>query len=175
VNSPGKSTFKKLEASQLQMFRRWYAVVIREMLSIRGFRGDPGWIAGQLLPKVEPREVEEALAQLLSAGLIKRTSHGYVAADPDVTTDDEVRSFLVKSYHAQMIGLAAWAQDGIPGKERDISSVCFPIKETDLPNLKKQLQLMRKELKGFAAAAKEGDRIVQVNIQMFPLTRAKPA
>jgi uncharacterized protein (TIGR02147 family) len=84
-----------------------------------------------------------------------------------------VKSFLVKKYHAQMLQMAAWAMDAISGKERDISSVCFAIKESDLPHLKRQIQLMRKELRNFAAPDGEGERIVQVNIQLFPLSRGK--
>jgi uncharacterized protein (TIGR02147 family) len=168
---PGKSTFKKLEASQLQIFRRWYTIAIREMMNLQEFRNNPAWIAGQLLPRTEAREVEDSLALLLDSGLIKRTANGYAPVDPDITTDNEVKSFLVKGYHSQMLKLAAWAQDEIAGPERDISSVCFAIKESELPNLKRQLQLMRKELRGFAAAKGEGDRIVQVSLQLFPLTK----
>jgi uncharacterized protein (TIGR02147 family) len=173
VRSPAKSTFTKLEASQLQIFRKWYNIVIREMLNLKGFRNSPAWISSQLLPKVETYEVEESLSMLLTSGIIKKTANGFKPADADITTDDEVKSFLVKNYHAQMLKVAGWAQDEISGKERDISSVCFAIKESELPNLKKQVQLMRKELRNFAAADGEGERIVQVNIQLFPLSKAK--
>lgn len=173
VRAPGKSTFKKLESSQLQAFRRWYTIAIREMLNLEGFRGNAGWISGRFLPPVQTFEAEEALGMLLQTGLIKKTANGFRAADPDITTDDEVKSFLVKSYQAQMIRLAAWAQDEVPPRERDISSVTFAIKESELPNLKKQLQLIRKELRSFAAEPGSADRIVQVNMQMFPLSKGK--
>ncbi len=173
VQSTSKSTFQKLEVSQLQIFRKWYNIVIREMLNLKGFRNSPAWISSQLLPRVEPYEVEEALSMLLVSGVIKKTANGYKPAEPDITTDDEIKSFLVKNYHAQMLKLAGWAQDEVPGKERDISSVCFAIKESELPNLKKQIQLMRKELRNFAASDGDGDRIVQVNIQLFPLSKGK--
>jgi uncharacterized protein (TIGR02147 family) len=171
LKGPGKSSFKKMEGSQLQVFRRWYTIAIREMLNLDGFRNSPAWISERMLPSVEPYEVEESLKLLLSSGLIRKTANGYKPTDPDITTDDEVKSFLVKGYHAQMLKLAARAQDEIPGRERDISSVCFAIKEEDLPKLKKQLQLVRKELRNFAATDGTGDRIVQVNMQLFPLTK----
>ncbi len=168
---PGKTRFRKLESSQLQIFRHWYTIAIREMLNLKGFRNNPRWIAEQLLTMVEPSQVQESLELLVASGMIKKTANGYKSADPDITTDDEVKSFLVKDYHAQLLKLAALAQDEIPGPERDISSVCFPIRESDLPNLKKQVQLMRKELRGFEAESGKGDRIVQVNIQLFPVTK----
>jgi len=173
VRSGGTSTFKKLDSSQLQAFRRWYTIAIREMLNLEGFRGNAAWISGRLLPPVQTYEAEEALALLLETGLIKKTANGFKSSDPDITTDDEVKSLLVKNYHAQMIRLAAWAQDEVAVRERDVSSVTFAIKESELPGLKKQLQLMRKELRSFAADPGTADRIVQVNMQMFPLTKAK--
>jgi uncharacterized protein (TIGR02147 family) len=173
LQGPGKSKFRKIENSQLQIFRHWYTIAIREMLNLGGFRNSPAWISERLLPPVEPYEVEDSIKLLLNTGLIKKTANGFKASDPDITTDDEVKSFLVKNYHAQMMKMAAWAQEEVPGSDRDISSVCFSIKESELPKLKKQLQLIRKELRNFAAEDGTGDRIVQVNMQLFPLTKGK--
>lgn len=172
VQGTASSTFKKLDSSQLQLFRKWQSVAVREMLHLKNFRNSPAWIASQLLPKVDSLEVQDSLEMLLATGLIKKTPNGFKPTDPDITTNDEVRSFLVKSYHAQMLKLAAWAQEEVSGSDRDISSVCFSIKASQFPALKKQLQLMRKELRSFAAPAGEGERVVQVNIQLFPLTQA---
>ena len=171
LQTPGKSSFKNLQYAQLQIFRKWYTIAIREMINSKGFRISPEWIAGRFLPKLDAREAAEALDVLLTTGLVRKTANGLKTVDPDITTNDEVKSFMVMGYHDQMMKVAAWAQEGIPGRDRDISSACFSIREADLPNLKKQLQLMRKELRNFAAKEGEGERIVQVNIQMFPLTR----
>lgn len=171
LQAPGGSTFRKLQYAQLQIFRNWYTIAIREMINCKGFRTSPEWIAGRFLPKLDPRNAAEALDVLLNTGLVRKTANGMKTVDPDITTNDEVKSFLVMGYHDQMMKVAAWAQEGIPGADRDISSACFSIRESDMPNLKKQLQLMRKELRNFAAQEGEGERVVQVNIQMFPLTR----
>jgi uncharacterized protein (TIGR02147 family) len=171
ISGSGASQFKKLESSQLQIFRKWQSVVLREMLSLKQFRNSAEWLASKMLFPVEPHEIKDSFQALISAGVIKKTPNGFKPTDPDITTDDEIKSFLVKSYHVQMMRLAILAQETLPGSERDISSACFAIKASDLPALKKQLQLMRKELRNFASSPGEGDRVVQVNIQLFPLTR----
>lgn len=171
LRAPAKSGFRKLESTQLQIFRRWYNIAIREMLTLKDFRNSPAWISDRLLPRVEQYEAQESLEMLLTQGLIKKTANGYKPVDPDITTDDEVRSFMVKSYQLQMIKMAAWAQEEVPAKDRDISSVCMAVKESELPNVKKHLQLMRKELRNFRAGDGEGERIIQVNIQLFPLSK----
>src|SRR5882757_975186 len=48
LRAPEKSSFRKLEASQLQIFRRWYNITIREMLHLKEFRNNPAWISERL-------------------------------------------------------------------------------------------------------------------------------
>lgn len=168
---PAGSGFRKLEGTQLSLFRTWHHAAIREMIALRGFRPDPEWIAARLRPRVDAREVREAVEEMIGAGLIRRTANGFRQSDPDVTTDGEVKSFVVRNYHAEMLKLAAVALDEVPAPERDVSAVCFAVREADWPALKKSLQALRRELKALEAPAGEGDRIVQVNLQAFPLTR----
>lgn len=162
---------RKLEQSQFEIFRSAAPIAIREMLGLGGFRNSPEWIAERLLPSVEPQEVRESLKLLLDAGLVKKTPGGYKAADEAITTDDEVMSVLVRNYHVRMLDHARHALDSLDPEQRDISSVCFRIRESDFPRLKKQIQLIRKDLRRFAAEGRDGERVVQVSIQLFPLTR----
>lgn len=169
----GKSSFKILESSQLQIFKNWYSIAILEMLNLRNFRNSAQWIARQLVPNISVPEAEEALNVLMALGLIKKTANSYCAADPDISTNAELKSFLVKNYHVQLLRIAAKAMDEFRGSERDVSSVCFAVNKNELPNLKKQIQLMRKELKKFEAAKGDGDQVMQVNIQAFPVTKGR--
>ena len=61
LRASAKSSFRKLETTQLQIFRRWYAIAIREMLSLKDFRNKPAWITDRLLPWVEQYEAQESL------------------------------------------------------------------------------------------------------------------
>lgn len=162
---------RKLEKSQFEIFRSAAPIAIREMLGMGGFRNSPEWIASQMVPAIEAREARESLQMLLEAGLIKKTPGGYKAADEAISTDDEVMSVLVRNYHVRMLEQARLALDTLDPDQRDISSVCFKIREADFPRLKKQIQLIRKELRNFAVEGKEGERVVQVSIQLFPLTK----
>ncbi len=169
--SPAGAGFRKLGDSQLGIFRAWHLTAIREAIALKGFRADADWIGRNLLPRLDARTVREALGELSAAGLIRRVANGWKQADPDVGTDNEVRSMLVKGYHAEMLRLALRALDEIPAPERDISAVCFPVREADWPALKARLQALRKELRALEAKPGAGERLIQVNIQAFPLTR----
>lgn len=171
LKSTPHSRFRKLEESQFRIFREWYHSVIREMCTLKGFRGQPEWIAQHLAGGVTASQAAESLRLLVELGLLSRTANGFKQQNALLTTDDEVADMLVKQYHAHMIGLGIAAMDEVPAAERDISALTFGVRKKDFPALKKQLQLMRKELLDFSVEAGEAEEVVQVNIQLFPITR----
>jgi uncharacterized protein (TIGR02147 family) len=169
-----KSTaFRHLEAAHFEIFKQWHHTAIRELIGTAGFRPHPTWIAQQLIPKIDVKEVEASLRLLLQAGLIAKTANGYKAVDEAITTNDEVRHLMVDNYHRQMIRMAENSMDDVAPEQRDISSVCFKIREADFSKLKQQIQWMRKEFRHFAVEDGTGERVVQINIQLFPLNRGE--
>ena len=165
------SKLRKLDESQFRIFREWYHSVIREMVVLKEFNPAPEWIGRRLVDRIPANRVADSLKLLQEIGLISRTANGFKQTDALLTTDDEVSDLLVKQYHQQMIMNAQTALLTQPADRRDISALTIPIKKRDFAALKKHLQLMRKELLNFSAGTGEGDEIVQVNIQLFPLTQ----
>lgn len=166
-----QSRLRTLEKSQFRLFTEWYHSVIREMVTLKDFHSAPEWITRRLGGKVSASRIQDSLKLLQELGLISRTANGFKQNDSLLTTDDEVADMLVKAYHQQMIQQAQEALRTLPGDRRDISSLTFPIRRKDFINLKKHLQLMRKELLNFSVGPGEGEDVVQVNIQLFPLTQ----
>lgn len=166
-----RSKLRTLEKTQFRIFREWYHSAIFEMTSIKSFKPAPEWISKHIMGDLSAAQAAESLKLLLDLELIVKTANGFRAKNPLLTTDDEVQDILVKLYHNQMLKLSANALSELSGDQRDFSAVTFAIKRTDFPALKKHLQLMRKELLDFSASSGEAEDIVQVNIQLFPLTR----
>lgn len=171
VRSTPGSKLHKMDRAQFRIFTEWYHSVIREMAELAGFNPAPEWISRRLGNKISPSEAADSLKLLTSLGLLSRTANGYRQAQNLITTDDEVNDLLVKEYHRQMLSAAKDALEDVPAEKRDISAVTFAIRRKDFPSLKKHLQLMRKELLDFSCEAGTGEDVVQVNIQLFPLTR----
>ena len=166
-----RSKLHKMDAVQFRIFREWHHSAILEMVALKDFRPIPDWISKRLGGLVTPAQVTESLKLLVELGLLVKTANGYRQRDPLITTDDEVQDMMVKMYHLQMLKLSADMLSALPGPQRDVSALTFSIKREDFPNLKKHLQLMRKELLDFSAKAGEGEDVVQINIQLYPLTR----
>ena len=166
-----RSKLHKMDAAQFRIFRDWHHSAILEMVALKDFRPIPDWISKRLGGLITPVQVTESLKLLVELGLLVKTANGYRQRDPLITTDDEVQDLMVKMYHLQMLKLSADMLSTLPGPQRDVSALTFSIKREDFPNLKKHLQLMRKELLDFSAKAGEGEDVVQINIQLYPLTR----
>ena len=166
-----RSKLHKMNKAQFRIFREWHHSVILEMVALKDFRPIPDWISKRLRGLVTPAQVTESLKLLVELGLLVKTANGYRQRDPLITTDDEVQDLMVKMYHLQMLKLSAGMLSDLPGAQRDISALTFSIRREDFPNLKKHLQLMRKELLDFSAKSGEAEDVVQVNIQLYPLTR----
>lgn len=166
-----RSKLHKMDAAQFRIFREWHHSAILEMVALKDFRPIPDWISKRLGGLITPAQVTESLKLLVELGLLVKTANGYRQRDPLITTDDEVQDLMVKMYHLQMLKLSADMLSVLPGPQRDVSALTFSIKREDFPNLKKHLQLMRKELLDFSAKAGEGEDVVQINIQLYPLTR----
>ena len=166
-----RSKLHKMDAAQFRIFREWHHSAILEMVALKDFRPIPDWISKRLGGLITPAQVTESLKLLVELGLLVKTANGYRQRDPLITTDDEVQNLMVKMYHLQMLKLSADMLSALPGPQRDVSALTFSIKREDFPNLKKHLQLMRKELLDFSAKAGEGEDVVQINIQLYPLTR----
>jgi uncharacterized protein (TIGR02147 family) len=170
LRTRAKAGLKKLDEAQFQLYSHWRHIVVRELAALKGFRPDASWVAKRLGKAITEKEAEESLNLLGRLGLLKKTANGFAQSDVNITTSDEVRSLLVKNYHHQMIGMAATSLDNLPAGKRDVSSITIPIRTRDFAKLKEQIQLMRKELLNLAAEPGAGEDVVQVNIQIFPLT-----
>lgn len=171
IKASPRSKLHKMDKAQLRIFKEWHHSAILEMVGLKDFRPIPDQISKRLRGLVTPAQVTESLKLLLDLGLLVKTANGYRQSNPLITTDDEVQDVVVKMYHNQMLALSGKMLNDLPGNERDVSALTFGIKRSDFANLKKHLQLMRKELLDFSAKAGEAEEVVQINIQLFPLTR----
>lgn len=167
---------KKLDGPLFEYLSRWYYPAIRELAARDDFREDPAWIASQIQPSIEPRQARAALETLLKLGLLVRTTGGRLErGEASLTTGHEVRSVVVPAYHLQMIEQAAKAVERVPADERYVAATTVCIKEATLADLKAKIQRFREEMLHRCDSDEEPERVYQLCIQLFPLSKGKPA
>jgi uncharacterized protein (TIGR02147 family) len=163
----------KLELAHAAYYSDWYMPAIRELAASAQFRADPEWIADQLVPKISPLQAQRALETLIELGLLVRDSAGrLVQADALVSTGPETRGLHIVAFHRAMTQRAIESIDLVPAAERDISSLTLCLGRGGLTTLKMRLQRLRRELLELSALETEPEQVVQVNFQLFPLSRA---
>jgi uncharacterized protein (TIGR02147 family) len=79
----------------------------------------------------------------------------------------------IGTYHRAMLKRAAEAIEGVPAARRDLSSLTLRVRESSIPQLKSRLARFRRELLELEACETDGDQVLQLNLQLFPLTSAE--
>ncbi len=163
---------QSLDASHDRYHSEWYVSAIREMLTLTEFREDPRWIAAQLIPPISAKQAADALKTLDELGMTQRSESGALErSDPIVSTGPETSGLHIVHYHAAMMDKAIQSIDTVPRTRRDISGVTVCVPANMSPTLKERIREFRKELLAMEASPGQGDEVVQLAIQMFPLTK----
>jgi uncharacterized protein (TIGR02147 family) len=163
----------KLELAHAAYYTDWFMPAIRELAASAQFREDPEWIADQLLPKITPLQAQRALETLVELGLLVRTAQGkLVQADALLSTGPETRGLHIAAFHRAMTQRAIESIDLVPAAERDISSLTMCLGRDGFLKLKERLQRFRRELLELSALEAHPEQVVQLNFQLFPLSRA---
>jgi uncharacterized protein (TIGR02147 family) len=166
---------QRLDAAHDAYHSHWFIPAIRELVSHHAFEENPKWIGKILLPSISAPEAERALQVLLRLGLLERdeASGRLVQAEPLLETGEAPLSLHLASFHRAMMAHAAEAIDRVPRAEREIASLTLCLSEQRLLVLKSELEEIRRDLLQRYQSDGESERVVQVNLQMFPLSRKK--
>jgi uncharacterized protein (TIGR02147 family) len=166
---------RRLESHALSYFKHWYFPAIHELAYRADFRADPEWIAQTLCPSIEVDQAREALLRLMELGLLADDDTGTPRpTDAAVVTPHEVLDVAVNAYHDGMLERAREAIGAFEQDERHILGVTTAIPESLVPEIKEQLnQIQRTLLSACEVLPKE--RVYQISIAFFPLTRSPEA
>ena len=69
--------------------------------------------------------------------------------------------------------MASEAIEEFPQEKRDLRSVTLGIPKSAYPSLKRKLEDFWRELLALAETKSEVEEVLQINLQMFPLTKPK--
>lgn len=165
---------KELSATQAEYFGEWYHPVIREMTGLADFDGDPEWIKSRLMFPLRIEQIRRSLDLLVLLGAVRvDEKHGrYIRSDGRISTDAEVDSMAIVRFHQKMIEIGRESITAVPEQQRDVRAVTVSLPTAALPILKGKIQEWIAEVAAMEQDGATGDQVVQVNVQMFPFTKA---
>lgn len=162
----------QVQASQFEVYSKWYYTAVRELIGLVPFRGDYATLARALDPAIRPEQAEKAVRVLEEAQLIVKDSQGrYRQAQPLVTTGPEVESVSVAQYQIACMDLAKEALDRHAAELRDISTLTLSLSSEGFAVLKEEIISFRKKMLAMERSFQAPDRVYQLNLQFFPLSK----
>lgn len=161
----------RLDRAQDAYHAHWYIPAIRELVVRADFSEDPRWIAARLTPSITPRDADRALAVLQELGLVTRNAEGRLEqANALVQTTETPISHHIQRYHRAMMERAADAMHEVPHQQRQIESLTLCLSDARMRDLKARVESFCDEILQEFQADAGSRRVVQLNVQMFPLT-----
>jgi len=162
----------KLNDRKLQFFSKWYYPVIRELAVILNAKDDYNLLARNCIPRITSRQAADAVAYLLKNGfLAKDDSDNYQRTNPVITSGDEVKSMVLRTYHKQVLSQSVDALDTIEKSNRDISSLTLSVSRKTYFTMKKEIQIFRKRLLNMAKEDPNPELVCLAGFQLFPRSR----
>jgi uncharacterized protein (TIGR02147 family) len=162
---------RRIEEAEYEYYSHWYNLAMRELVCAADFKDDFKRLGAALIPSISAAEAAKAVKLLLQLKFIERRDDGtYAKTSPSLTTGAQIRSIAIANYHREMFRLADDGIDRFPASERDMSSLTLGISLSTIPVIKERLQQLRNELLEVAEEDERVERVVQLNMQLFPLS-----
>jgi len=159
-----------MENDHFEYFDKWYFSAVREGVCQFDYQDDWTKIAAGLKPPISAAQAREAVGWLLKKDLIKKNKGGrYVQVHTAITTRSEVRSMVVRNFNRKMIQLAEQSLDAFPTEQRYATGITVGLTNEAYNVLVAEIEAFRDRVVNIVDALETGDRVCQVNIQLFPL------
>ncbi len=165
----------QINDKKLRFFSKWYYPVIRELAVILDCRDDVNQLARNCVPRITSRQAKNALYYLLENGFLKKDAGGrYVRTEPVISSGDEVKSTVLRSYHRQTLAQSIEALDKVDLETRDISSLTLSVSRKTYYVIKKEIQEFRKRLLVMARDDADPEMVCLAGFQLIPRSKINP-
>jgi uncharacterized protein (TIGR02147 family) len=163
---------KEVPKAQHAFYEEWYFSAIRELLRYIPFTGDYHTLSRMLEPAITVHEAKRAITLLLRLGFIDKIGDAYVVRDNSISTGERWHGTAVQRFHHETLVKALEGLDRIPRKERDYSTMTMCYSSEGYKKVRELLKRTREELTRIEEADRERNRVYQINMQLFPLSKS---
>ncbi len=163
---------KPIEKNAYEYYSTWYHPVIRELVVSKDFTGDPRWIAERIFPLITVAQAEKSIELLEQLGFIKKAGgNKWGQSSPLLSTGPEVASLVLMNYHHHLLDLSKEILTHVAAERRDVSAMTLGVAKERLGQIKRKVQEFRQEILKLVALDTHPDQVIQLNIQLYPMTR----
>lgn len=165
-------SFGMAEAANL--LAHWYVVAIKELV-VSLNTDDPKIIQRALRRRLADTIISRTIESLVHLGWLNQDNGRWTSKAAQIQFPDEVRSYVVQSFHRQILDLASEAvEDDL--ERREFRSAIFSFPESKLPDLKQRLKELHQEMISYVqdlsreAPESETRAIYAIGLQCFSVS-----
>ncbi|SMF16909.1 TIGR02147 family protein [Pseudobacteriovorax antillogorgiicola] len=164
-----------LNEKQIQYFGEWYHPIIREMMDLEDLDTSPEGIQQALRFPLRLDEIKKSLQLLEDLGVIKFDAEleRYIRAGDVIETGDVVDSLAITQYHQKMIEMGKDSITRIHESVRTINAVTVSIPVEAVPLINQKMSQFLDEVLNIESEMNEHTDVFQINVQVFPFTKAE--
>jgi transcriptional regulator with XRE-family HTH domain len=167
-----ESNFKNLQIEYFKMISDWYHYALLELTHCEGFRNSPDWIASKL--GITVNQAKAAIERLLHLELLEMKNGKLCATTGgNTTTKNDFTDFAFKKMQDDLLKKAIHSLWNDNLNERDHTSICMAIDPSDLPEVKKRLTKMRREICQYLERPQKKKRtqVYNLSLSFFSLSQ----
>jgi len=159
----------RLTAQQYRLFADWHVVAIRSLLGTGHFGEEWERIANCLTPPITRKQAQEAVELLGELGLVRMGNQGFELTEKHLSTDRTVSSLAVRTFHHETLRLADESLERHPKDQREFGTLTMALDEACYRDITDMLAECRNQIRKRVDEVTNPDRVVQCNMQVFPL------
>lgn len=163
-----RSKARIIDKEGYEYYAEWQHSMVRAYFGLNQKENNPAAIGECIFPKLDVKEVEDAIRLLLRLGLVTRTANGYALKDKHISTAREDKDFVGKVRIPAMMDLAKDVFNHVPPSDREYGTMTMYISKQGYQGIQERLKAFRQELKTLVDADQGEDRIYTFNFQLFP-------
>ncbi|MBF0430689.1 MAG: TIGR02147 family protein [Fibrobacteria bacterium] len=162
----------QLKGAQYKFYQKWYHTAIAGLLYFFDFKGNYTLLASQLSPPISEHQARESLSLLCNLGIVTKDKNGrYRPENEIITTGEKWHDIAIQQFQESVFLLAHESLGRHPKESRDMSTLTVTVSDAALEEIRELGREYRKNVLEVVKACDNPDRVMQVNLQLFPLTQ----
>ncbi len=177
VRVEGKIKSGEIDQKSWDKLPSWVAWVVYAMIDQQGVTFKTEELKTLLRGKARGDEIEQAIHSLMTSGEVTKDENGKLVKARQLTDNsDEIPVALIRKLQAQLmlLGLESIYEDN--PTEREFGTLTMALTKSEFEEIRFKLRQMRKQLNKdntIHRMTTSGERVYQLNLQLFPVTNPK--
>ena len=165
---------RQITAEEIKFLSHWWIAAVRAFLEVSDGIVNPTLIAQSLIPPISEAQVLEAINVLKKLNMVKKmASERLQLSEAHLSVSGPAKAQAIRQFQKQVIELSARALDEIDVDQRDISTLTMAMDHECLQDIKELSREFRRQIQKRVEESESADRIVQMNIAIFPLAQGE--